>query len=138
MMNLGSRQDFLSAQGGGNSIVQTERERLLLLTGIVHNSEQNINSEKLESNFEWPFSVQHTIYSFIRPNLSSSTYMSSFVGITDKGRYRFDASTDITWEFISDFSIRFTLYYNYDNKILEGKNSKEDYGTTLSFIVQLK
>jgi len=124
--------------GIGNNLVLTERQRLLVFTGFLQNFEDNINTEKYFTNSEWPVTLQHTVYSFISPNLQSTTKLASYVGITDKGRYRFDATTDITWEIITNFKIQFSFYYNYDNKYIIGKNTKKDYGTELSFLLDLK
>src|SRR6185436_18473455 len=118
--------------------IQTEKQRLLALSGIVHNSEKSIESNTVVTNFEWPVSLQHIIYSFASPDLSTSSEITSYVGITEKGRYRIDFSTDITWEFINNVSLQFSFYYNYDNKEVEGKASKRDYGTVLSLMVDLK
>ena len=100
--------------------------------------EKDIESQQVISNFEWPFTLQHTIYSFESPNLSSSLSATSFVGITEKKRFRFDAGIDLTWEFISDVNLQFSVYYNYDNKVLTGKTTKEDYGTVISLLIELK
>lgn len=135
---LGIRSRISFGAGGGNNLVQTDRQGLLVLTGFIQNNEKNIESDAFISNFEWPVALQHTIYNFLRPDLTSATYLSSFVGITEKGRYRFDASTDVTWEFIKNVKLQVTVYYNFDNKIVEGKPSEQDYGTVLSLIVDLK
>ena len=97
-----------------------------------------VNATDVLTNLEWPVSLQHTVYSFANPNLSSSTYITSYVGVTEKGRYRLDGNVDLTWEFIKDLKLQFSIYYNYDNKVVEGKSSKEDYGTSLTLHVDLK
>jgi len=135
---LGTNARFSLGVGGGNSIIQTEKQRLLVLTGIVENAERDIESKEYSLNTEWPVSIEHTVYSFSKPNLSSTTTLASFVGLTEKGRFRFDASTDVTWEFINNFSLQLSFYYNYDNRKLEGKNSTYDYGTVLSLLLELK
>jgi hypothetical protein len=135
---LGLKSRFSFQAGGGNNIIQTETQRLIIITGIARSAEVSIESSDVLSTFEWPFSVQHTLYSFVKPNLSATTSIVSYVGITEKGRYRVDASTDITWEFISNYKFKLTFYYDYDNKIVEGKSSSFDYGTVLSLAIQLK
>jgi hypothetical protein len=135
---LGVKSRFSFGIGGGNSIVQTDWQRLLALTGIVENLEKDIETQNTISNIEWPFTLQHTIYKFMSPNLSSTTSITSFVGVTEKGRYRLDASTDITWEFVTNFKLQITFYYNFDNKNIEGKNTKEDHGTVVSLLLDLK
>ncbi|ESU28237.1 hypothetical protein FLJC2902T_15840 [Flavobacterium limnosediminis JC2902] len=124
--------------GIGNNLVITERQRLLLFTGFLQNFEDTIETDKLVSNSEWPVTLQHSVYSFISPNLSSTFKLGSYVGITEKDRYRFDMSADLTWEIINNFKIQFTFYYNYDNKNIVGKSTKEDSGTELSLILELK
>lgn len=135
-LGISSRISF--GVGGGNNIVQTDRQNLILLTGIMQNSEKSIESNDVVSNFELPFTLQHTIYSFASPNLSSSTAITTYVGITEKSRYRVDASTDITWEFIKNVKLMLTFYYNFDNKVVEGKDTEKDYGTVLSLNIDLK
>lgn len=135
---LGVKSRISFGVGGGNNIVQSDRQRLLVLTGINQNSEKNIGSNNYKSNFEWPITIQHTVYSFMRPDLTSAIYLASFVSVTDKGRYRFDSNADITWEFIKNLKLKFTIYYNYDNNVVEGKTTEQDYGTVISLIVDLK
>ncbi len=135
---LGVKSRFSFGGGGGNSLVQTEWQRLLILTGLIVNLEKDIETNSIFSNVEWPATLQHTIYKFARPQLSSSTSITSYVGITEKGRHRIDASVDLTWEFISNFNLQLSFYYNYDNKSIEGKNTKRDYGTVLSLLLDLK
>jgi hypothetical protein len=135
---LGIKSRISFGIGAGYNLVVTDRQRLLALSGIVQNSEKSIESNDVVSNFEWPVSLQHTVYSFLSPNLTSSTSLTSFVGITEKGRLRFDASTDITWEFIKNVDLQLSIYYNFDNKVVEGKLSQKDYGTVLSLIFDLK
>lgn len=135
---LGISSRFSIGIGGGNSVVQTDRQRLLVLTGIIQNFERDIESNKAVGNLEWPLTLQHSIYSFVKPNLTSTTSIAAFVGLTEKGRYRLDASTDLTWEFITNLNLKLTFYYNYDNKLVEGKLSKKDYGTIISLELKLK
>ncbi len=135
---LGVKSRYSFNLGGGNNLVQTDWQRLLALTGIIVNLEKDIETNSFGSNLEWPFTLKHTIYKFIHPNLSSSTAISSYVGITEKGRYRADLSTDITWEFVKNFKLQLTFYYNYDNKNIVGKNTKKDYGTVISLLLDLK
>ena len=135
---LGIRSRISFNLGGGNSPVQTERQRLLALTGFVYVLERDIESQDLVNSQEWAISVQHTIYSFANPNISSTLAATSFVGITEKGRYRLDTKADISWEFITDLKLQFSLYFNYDNKAIEGKTSKQDYGTAISLHLDLK
>ncbi|UOK41565.1 MULTISPECIES: DUF481 domain-containing protein [Flavobacterium] len=124
--------------GIGNNLIITERQRLLVFTGFLQNFEDNIDTDKFIANSEWPVTLQHTVYSFISPNLSSTLKAGSYVGLTEKDRYRFDVSADLTWEIFNDFKIQFSFYYNYDNKNIVGKNTKEDSGTELSFLLELK
>jgi hypothetical protein len=135
---LGIKSRFSIGVAGGNSFVQTDRQRLLFLTGILQNAEKDVDTKEVSTNTEWPFYLEHTVYSFIKPDLSTTTSVVSYVGITDKGRYRLDASTDITWEFVKNFKLQLSVYYNYDNKNLEGKNSKKDYGTVFSLLLNLR
>ncbi len=75
---------------------------------------------------------------FENPNISTTTTLTSYVGLTDRSRLRFDGSTDITWEFISNFKLQLSFYYNYDNKPIESKSSSEDFGTVISLLLELK
>jgi hypothetical protein len=135
---LGIKARYSAGLGGGNSIIQTEKQRLLIMTGIIGNAEKAVESDSFTFNAEWPVSLEHTVYSFIRPNLSSTIKIISYTGISEQGRYRLDASADLSWEFIKNFKLQFSVYYNYDNKILAGKNSKEDFGTVLSLLLDLR
>jgi hypothetical protein len=144
-LNVNSKNDELGIDsrisfgtGGGNSIVQTENQRLILLSGILTNFEKDVDETNTKTNIEWPFTIQHVIFNFENPNLSINTSLSSFVGLTEKSRLRFDGSTDITWEFINNFKLQLSLYYNFDNKDIETKSSSKDYGTVISLLLELK
>jgi len=135
---LGIKSRISFGAGGGYNLILTERQRLLALSGILQNTEKNIESSEPVSNFEWPVTLNHTVYSFLRPDLSTTTEISYYKGLTESKRYRVDISTDITWEFIKWMKLKLAVYYDYDNKEVEGKPSKEDYGTVLSLLVDLK
>jgi hypothetical protein len=135
---LGVKSRISFGAGGGNDLIQTDWQRLLFLTGLVQNFEKDIETQQVYSFLEWPVALHHTVYKFMHPNITTTTSLSSFVGLTDKGRYRFDASADINWEFIDNFNLKLSFYYNYDNKPIAGKNTSKDYGTIISLLVDLK
>jgi hypothetical protein len=135
---LGIKSRISFGTGGGYNLIVTEKARLLALSGILQNTEKNIESSASISNFELPVTLQHTIYSFIRPDLSTTTEIAYYKGLTESKRYRVDISADISWEFIKWTKLKLSVYYDYDNKEVEGKNSKEDYGTVISLLIDLK
>jgi hypothetical protein len=135
---LGINAKVSFGAGAGNNLVLTEIQKLQIFTGILQNFEKDIQINDFDSNIEWQSTLQHTFYSFLKPNLTASTVISSFVGITDNSRYRFDATADLTWEFVKNFKLQLSYYYNYDNKNIQGKNSDTDYGPILSFLLDLK
>lgn len=135
---LGINSRYTVGVQAGNNLVQTDWQRLIALSGINLNYEKYIGLSNGSANLEWPVSVQHTIYKFMRPNLSSSTAVTYYKGITDSGRNRVDASTDITWEFITNYKLKLAFYYDFDNKVIEGKTSNTNYGTTISLLIDLK
>ncbi|MEM0542943.1 DUF481 domain-containing protein [Flavobacterium sp. j3] len=135
---LGIDARFSFGIGAGNNLVLTEIQKLQVFTGILQNFEKNIQLNEFNSYLEWQATLHHTIYSFLKPNLTASTNLSSFVGITETSRYRFDATTDLTWEFVTNFKLQLSFYFNFDNKRIQGKNSEIDYGPILSFLLDLK
>jgi len=135
---LGIKSRISFGAGGGYNIILTERQRLLALTGIIQNTERNIESDVSHSNFELPLTLNHTVYSFIRPDLTSTTEIAYYEGLTEGNRYRVDISTDITWAILKWMDLKLSFYYDFDNKDVEGKESQEDYGTVLSLLVDLK
>jgi hypothetical protein len=135
---LGISSRYTIGAKAGNKIVQTEWQRLLVLTGINGNLEKDNDRKTFDPNVEWPISLQHTIYKFFRPNISTSTSIIYYTGLTQPGRNRWDLSTDVTWEFIKNCKLQFAFYFDYDNKKIEGKTNNNDYGTTLSFLIDLK
>jgi hypothetical protein len=135
---LGIKSRISFGVGGGYNLVLTERQRLLALTGVIQNTETNVGSNTAVSNFELPLTLNHTVYSFLRPDLTSTTEISYYEGLTEGNRYRVDISTDITWAILKWMDLKLSFYYDFDNKNVEGKESQEDYGTVLSLLVDLK
>ena len=118
-------QEFL---GAGNKLIVRKNLQLLAISGIALSQEKNTDGVRTGSLVEVPAILRFNFYNFQHPNIQISSSQSVYFGITEKGRVRYNGSTDFSWELIKDFSFTFSFYNNFDNK---SSGSSTDFGIVM-------
>jgi hypothetical protein len=74
------------------------------------------------------FQGNYDLFSFAKPNMTLSFVESVFASLTETNRIRLDGNISFDYEIISDFSINFQFYHNYDSRSPATGKPNIDYG----------
>ena len=127
---LGIQNRILFLASYGISPVRNNLNVLAISAGFVSNTEQS-QSDTLTTNLEGNLRIGYDLFSFSNPDIIIETYISPFISLTEKGRYRADSNLSVKWEVFNDFYFKTTFYYNFDSKPPTSSASAFDYGTTI-------
>ena len=132
-LELSIARRFQEMVGVGNTIVSLDHIQLVLISGIAVSQEKS--TEKVESGplFEIPAMMRLNFYKFKHPDLQISTNQAMYFSLTEKGRVRYNGTTNFSWELINDFDLNINLYSSFDSKPPIGSISKFDYGIVIGF-----
>ena len=127
---LGIQNRILFFASYGISPIRNNLNVLAISAGFVSNTEQS-QTDTLNTNLEGNLRIGYDLFSFSNPDIIISTYVSPFVSITEKGRYRLDSKVEVKWEIFNDFYFKNTFYYNSDSKPPTSTASTFDWGLTI-------
>jgi Protein of unknown function, DUF481 len=127
-------QARLSIGGGfGKNIIYNPKTRLNGSLGVILNEERSTEANTSgTTNIEIVGSVDFNKFSYNHPELDIYAGVKLFASINDFGRLRGELNTNARIEVISDFYIKFTIYYSFDSKPADQEASQNDWGTTLT------
>ena len=127
---LGIQNRIMLIASYGISPVRNNLNVLAVSGGLVSNTEQS-QSDTLSSNLEVSLKIGYDLFSFSKPDIIISTYVSPFLSLTDFGRFRFASQFQVKWEIFNDFYFKTTYYYNADTKPPTSTASTFDWGLTI-------
>ncbi|WP_289053208.1 DUF481 domain-containing protein [Carboxylicivirga marina] len=116
--------------GMGTYILQTNAVFWNLSTGASFNKE--LYEEPENDRDSWEGFVASELNMFDTGDLSLTSKIGVYPGITERGRWRYDFSFDVKYDLPKDFYVRMALTLNYDNQPVEG-TSKSDYVFSTGF-----
>jgi len=123
----------LSIGGGmGRNILQTNRNNMLGVIGLIPNREWSGDSTAAVYNLESYIYFNYQIFKHDSPKTDFQTNIAIFPGITDWGRVRMQINFYASQEIINNFTVNVNFYDSFDNKPSAGA-SKNDWGVTLGF-----
>jgi len=127
---LGFQNRLLFLASYGLNPIRNNFNVLGISLGFVSNTEQS-QSDTTVTNLEGNLKIGYDLFSFSNPDIIISTYVSPFISLTEKGRYRLDSRLEVKWEVFNDFYFKNTFYYNSDSKPPTATASTFDYGVTI-------
>ncbi len=110
--------------GLGTYILQTNAVYWNLSGGASFVMENYTNPD--DDRDSWEGFIASELNMFDTGDLSLTSKIGLYPGITEKGRFRTDFSMDVKYDLPKDFYIRIGVTLNYDNKPVEGA-SESDY-----------
>jgi len=117
--------------GLGRKLLVRNDLALLAVTGMAFSQERSTDNVSSGLLLELPVMFRFTFYKFQHPNLQISTAPTTYFGLTQWGRIRFDSNTSFSWELIRDFSLTITPYTSFDSRPPSASSSKFDFGIVL-------
>lgn len=134
-LELSIARRFQQLVGAGNKVFVRDNCQLLVITGISLSQELSTQGESSGPLWEIPLMVRFNFFQFSHPDIQISTSQTTYIGLTESGRIRFDGNTSFSWQLVRNFYIKLNPYTNYDNKPPSG-SSNFDYGVTFSISYQ--
>ena len=132
-LELGLDHRYQEGLGGGNKFITTRHVYAWTRLGVVLNQETSTEGEysgvltELSGQFEFDF------FRFTKPEIRCGLSQSFYYSMTQKGRFRNDGQTDLTWEIINDLNLTLSFYNNFDTQPPTEGSRKLDYGILVSF-----
>jgi len=116
--------------GMGKNILQTNRNNMVSVAGLITTREWNNDSTDATTNLEGYFYLYYSIFKYDAPTTDITTNFTFYPSITDWGRVRMQFNLNVAQEIIKNFDLNLTLYDSYDNQP-SGGSEKNDWGITL-------
>ena len=87
---------------------------------------QDINQYNIEGRYQ----VDYSIFIYDSPEVSFNISGKIIPSLNDLGRIRSEIDSDLKWEILSDFFLKWSFYYRFDNRPLAG-GEKSDWAIIL-------
>lgn len=129
-LDLVSRVQF--GLQGIYSLIENRSLELRTGAGLVNNTEAYVGEETVTSA---ELKVGVTLDIFDMGDVDVYTSFATFTNLNDEGRYRLNLDSRVSWEFVDDFTIGFTVLEQYDSRPGSDSAVKRDYqyGLTLGW-----
>ena len=118
--------------GGGRTLFQSNENGLVALGGASINKEWSKGGDTNPINIEVPFGLAFTKFRYDTPKIDLQLNLTNYLGITTFGRFRASYDFIVSWEFIKDFTLDTTVYFNYDSQPVGEGASKDDWNIIFS------
>jgi hypothetical protein len=126
---LGLQARYSLGGGAGRWLIQSNRERFMVLAALVVNWEGGRDENQF--NLESTVGTQYSLFSYEFPKINLSTGLRVTPSLTNFGRIRSDFDIKLKWEIIKNLTWELSAYYSYDSQpATEGAN-RHDYGVTV-------
>ena len=132
-LELGLDRRYQEGGGAGNKFITTRHVYAWTRLGVVLNQETNTEGEYSGLLTELSGQIEFDFFRFTKPEIRCSMSQSIYYSMTQKGRFRNDGQTDLTWEIINDLNFTLSFYNNFDNQPPTEGSKKLDYGIVVGF-----
>ena len=127
-LELSIARRYLGLAGAGNKLVIKKNWRLLAISGISLSQEKSTEGVNSSLLYEIPIIFQFNFYQFRNPDIQISSTQSVYFSLSQKGRVRYNSTTNFSWQLIRYFYLNINPYTNYDSKPPAGSGSTFDFG----------
>lgn len=130
-LELSIARRWIEMVGAGNKLVVSNDWQLLAISGLNFDQERSTENAS-KSLLEIPLMFRFNFYKFRHPNIQITTSQTGYYSLTEKGRFRYDGSTDFSWELIRYFYLKIDPYSSFDSKPPSGSTHTFDFGIAMS------
>lgn len=120
-----------AAIGGGNNILLTNSDHLYAAVGIMANRE--FSDVLRQNNLEGILRINYTRYIYDSPKVTLNVEGDIMPSLNVAGRIRSEIDSNLKWEVLDDFFLKWTFYHSFDSKPLSEGAEKTDWGITFGF-----
>lgn len=129
-LNLDRRRTV--GAGPVRDIVRTNSVFLQALAALAWADEAYADGEGDGSQLTLPLGIDFGHFRFDSPKTDITSTLTATPVLTDLGRWRIDFSGRVSYELVSDFTVGFRVFYNYDSRPPSATATGQDYGITIS------
>jgi hypothetical protein len=126
-LNLDLRVNVLG--GAGLFFIRTNKGLLQSLAGLNYTNELKTGSTERTNNLEAVIGGEAAYFLFDSPKTDIDAYLSVFPNLTTFGRVRISFRARLSYELLSDFTVGFNIFDEFDSGDPDGGQSVNDFGT---------
>lgn len=115
-IELGLSRRYQEGLGAGNKFLTRKSVYAWGRLGMVFNQEKSTENVTTGTQSELFGQLEFNFFRFSKPEINLLTSQTFYYSLTQKDRFRYDGSTDLTWEIFNDFKLTLSFYNNYDSK----------------------
>ncbi len=117
---------------GGNEVVHTNTNNLMVFGGLVVNQEYNIDTTLSRWNLDGVATLSYRLFRFQEPEINITSNLTAYPSFTVPGRYRVDFNISAKITIISDMYFNLSFYENFDSKPPSENAANSDYRISTS------
>jgi hypothetical protein len=118
--------------GAAREIIHTNKMTLSLLGTLAYANEDYSNDTGTTNTIQLPVAGEFDFFLFDSPKTDISSELTLTPILNDLGRVRIDFNARLSYELISDFTVGFSFFDNFDSRQPSTGESSNDYGLTFS------
>ncbi len=118
--------------GGAYSFIRTNKAVIQSLVGLNYTNEKFTDSESRINSLEGVIGTEGAYFLFDSPKTDIDATLVVYPNLTTWGRVRIAFETRLSYEILSDFTIGFTVFDDFDSGAPGANASSNDFGTTVT------
>jgi len=128
---LNIKRRFIGSLGAGLNPLKSNRQLILLSTGLAVNSELAADTNVTRESLEVAISAEYSLFVYDSPKRDINVGLDVYPSLTEARRYRLGFDTKLRFEIIKDLFFDLSYYVDFDNKP-PNNGSKSDTGIVTS------
>ena len=118
--------------GAVREMIHTNKMTFSAAASLAYANEDYSNDESTTNTLQAPLAADFAFFLFDSPKTDISSDLTVTPILNDLGRWRIDFNARLTYELISDFTIGFRFFDNFDSRQPSTGESSNDFGMTFS------
>lgn len=118
--------------GATRELIHTNKMTFFVLATLAYANEDYTNDDGSTNTVQAPIGADFEFFLFDSPKTDLTTDLTVTPILNNLGRWRIDYNARVSYELISDFTIGFSFFDNFDSQPPSADASKNDYGLTFS------
>jgi hypothetical protein len=118
--------------GPKRSLIHTNRMTFFVLASLAYANEAYTGEEDAAHTVQLPLGGDFEFFLFDSPKTDIGTDLTVMPILSDFGRWRIDFNASVSYELISDFTVGFSFFNNFDSRPPSETASTNDYGLTFN------
>jgi len=128
-LELGLLRRYQEGVGGGNKFITNKNIYAWTRMGMVLNQEKNTENTVTGTLAELFAQLEFNFFRFTKPELTFTLTEAFYYSLSQKDRFRNDATTTLSYKIIKDLNLTASVYSNFDSQPPNEESRKFDFGT---------